>query len=238
MSNLKVTNFEEIYLDNSKFSQVKENFKLMFSEAQKDIPKINTVLDVGCATGDFLKFISEHMKELKKLEGMDILESFLKKAQENIPQGKFHKADIFDPDFNFPYKYDWVICAGVLNYTHNWKQLLMNLMKLCSDQGVIHIFAAYNEEPVDVEVKFKRSKIEDSEWEFRNSPSLYSIDNYLDSLKIKHDWVDFVMTHEIPKRIDDPMRSWTEPFRGNPYFLFQGNGQITTQKILKIWPTR
>ena len=230
---LKITDFEEIYLKENRFSQPKENFKLILKERKKDLSPLQSVLDVGCATGEFSYFLERELLHLKRNDGMDILPKLLEVAKTYVPSGNFYIGDITQKDFFFPKKYDWVTNIGVLAVVNNWKIVLRNLWSLLNPGGAVYVFSVFNEEPVDVEVKFRKQG-EEGAWEFRNTPSMKSIETYLEKCGKRYEWTHFEMPFAIQKRSDAPMRSWTEPFRGNPYFLFQGNGQITTQKILKI----
>ena len=49
--------------------------------------------------------------------------------------------------------------------------------------------------------------------------------------KLTVDWVDFKMPISIEKT-KDPMRSWTESFRGNPNAIIYGTNMFSTMKLL------
>jgi hypothetical protein len=85
---------------------------------------------------------------------------------------------------------------------------------------------------VDVLVNYRRAP--KGEWvQAHNLFSLVTMESICAEMGAHCRWVDFSMSKPIPKT-DDPMRSWTEPFRGNPHHLFYGTNMFSTMKLLVI----
>lgn len=104
------------------------------------------------------------------------------------------------------------------------------LAQLVNESGKIFVFSPFNEEPIDVILKYKYS--ENQNWEIgHNLFSMRSMEQICEKLNLSPEWVDFKMSIPIPKS-SDPMRSWTEPFRGNPNCLIYGTNMFSTMKLL------
>jgi hypothetical protein len=79
-------------------------------------------------------------------------------------------------------------------------------------------------------LKYKYSN--NKNWEIgHNLFSMKTMEIIAEKYKLKYEWIDFKMPFKIQKT-NDPMRSWTEPFRGNKNHLIYGTNMFSTMKLL------
>src|SRR3989344_3572898 len=86
---------DRLYLKEDRKNNPKESFKFIYRISNPFLRKIKKplILDIGCATGDFLYFISKkHPRAL--LFGVDIIPELLKRARKEVLQAKFLRGDI------------------------------------------------------------------------------------------------------------------------------------------------
>ncbi len=104
-----------------------ERQKLRFEKLVENLDLDNKrVLDFGCGLGAFCGFLEE--KGVKcDYTGIDIVESFIKKAQNSYPQGKFFRTSILDVTKSF----DYVFSSGT--YAFCQKELFLESLKKCFD---------------------------------------------------------------------------------------------------------
>ena len=128
---------------------------------------------------------------------------------------------------------DISVSCGVLPIFDDYKLYLNNLIKFTKKKGKIFIASLFNNFPLDVYVKYQRSK--DYKKNFLESGwNIFSKESILKFLKKnkkikKVYYKDFQIRKNLKKNINDPVRSWT--FRNR-------NGKlITTNGLSLILPT-
>ena len=120
------------YTEAIKDARVKE-----FPEFVSLLPKGGRVLDVGCAAGrDSKRFVQKGFRVI----GIDLVDSFLKDARENVPQAKFIKMDLLN--LKFPQNYFDAIWANAV-LLHIMKKdvpkALKEFYKILKPRGKLHI---------------------------------------------------------------------------------------------------
>ena len=190
------------------------------------------LFEVGCATGEYLHYIKERHPKIKRLVGIDNTDKLLAAARIKLPEIEFHVGDIENNLFKEGEKFDVVTCLGVMACVFDLENAINNLLDLLFPNGHLFLFGIVNEEPIDVQLVYKRSNKEENIWELgKNCYSLETYNKMLSSRCKKVEVLDFDLPFSIEKT-KDPLRSWTEEFRGNKNHLFYGTGQIATQKII------
>ncbi|OGT32225.1 MAG: hypothetical protein A3E87_04935 [Gammaproteobacteria bacterium RIFCSPHIGHO2_12_FULL_35_23] len=203
---------------------------------QFNIPRL---LDVGCATGEFLYYLNSVYPKAK-LAGVDIVPILLKKAQENVPSAKFWYADIHEGTNLLTEKkqYDAVFMSGVHSIFDDYKHSLNHLLNLVDfdNKGRAFIFGIFNPEDVDVLVKVKKiNKKENDQWESGwNCFSKKGITNYLRSKGYSSNFNDFHITIDVDKRADNPLRSWTIKLDNGARMIVHGSQIIHHFSLLTI----
>lgn len=79
-----------------------------------DLKKGDTVLDLGCATGELYEFLKKY--KIKKYCGVDFVDMFIKTAKKKYSKNK--KLKFIQLDFekkNIPKGFDWVFLSGTFN---------------------------------------------------------------------------------------------------------------------------
>lgn len=72
-----------------------------------------TLLDVGCGTGDFYRYLRKQCIDVE-YTGIDCSAVMVKQAKQLNPGGMFSEQDFFDDSFSA--RYDFIVASGVFNY--------------------------------------------------------------------------------------------------------------------------
>ena len=99
------------------------------------------IIDVGCATGEFLFFLKNKYPNLN-LSGMDIMSDLIDKAKKDVKDVKFHVGDITNPKKYLKKKFDIVIFMGVHSIWDDPNDWFPFLLKLCKKNGRLYIFVS------------------------------------------------------------------------------------------------
>ena len=204
---------DNIYLNEDRYQKPKEVHKEIISIIQKYFNQDYTsVLDCGCATGALLYNIQKVYPHLE-LNGFDISQEMIEYAKKKLTNTSLFVSDLGD-DFKYKdkkiKKSDIVICSGVLSIFDDYKKIINNLIISTNKNGIVIIHGQINPDPVDVIMRYRRA--DGNEWEGgRNIISKYSLESYLKSHSKVNDfeWNDYNLGIDVPKRIEDPMRTWT-----------------------------
>ena len=228
---------DQIYLNEDRFGHPKEMFKFIRSVITPAyLESAENVLDVGCATGEFIYFIKS-MHEGLKCTGIDISKAMIELAKKKQPGQEFIQEDILTNRQERNSKYDVVVCTGVLQIFDEIEVAITNLVSSVRSPGVLIIAGSFNNHDIDVLMRYKQSTEElRGVWETGwNLYSTTTYENYLKQLtKVKDwHWHDFRLPFALEER-SDSMRSWTIGTENNPYQLVNGACQLLYTKVLRI----
>lgn len=138
--------------------------------------KSGTLLDVGCGTGEHLKYLSSNFD----CTGLDINRRMIQIAKSKVPDAEFKVANMID--FKFRSKFDVIICLfssiGYVQSFHNLVKTIENLFRHLNDTGLVlvepwvfkkdfkkgHISLDTIEEDELKFVRMARSAISESTW--------------------------------------------------------------------------
>ncbi len=85
-------------------------------------PSAESILDIGCATAEHLK----HLSQFYKIGGIDLNSGLIKVAQEKIPDGNFWVRDM--SNFCIDSRFDVVLCLySAIGYVRTKKQVINTL---------------------------------------------------------------------------------------------------------------
>lgn len=211
---------DQFYLEEDYFTKPKEVFKLVtplvmesLEHTKKNNKKSISILDVGCANADFLRYLDLVLKTNQEIElfGLDVMKVLLDRAKKVFPKAKYSLADIRDSSrLNELFqgkKFDLVTMLAV-HPAFDDLEWIKNLISLTTDNGSIILSGTFNPYPYDVITRVKRSESSRYE-EGWNVHSKDSIKRECNSLGYEATFVDYEPDMIIQRRSDDGLRSWT-----------------------------
>ncbi|MGI9198421.1 MAG: class I SAM-dependent DNA methyltransferase [Candidatus Nanopelagicaceae bacterium] len=124
-----------------------EHPKVIAEIFDKQVPNINTVIDVGTGTG----LVGLYLKKLRSaiaIDGVDISPEMLEVARSKGVYRNLYIRDLTKEVIDTEAPYDALICIGIFTHGHLPKEAIMNLLPLVRKDGycVIVINARYFEE--------------------------------------------------------------------------------------------
>jgi len=216
----------EIYNNRSFYNEPKEYYNLVLSKILKSVSKPHSLLDIGCSNGSFL-FHASKVLAGTKLYGVEPVHDLAEIAQRNT-SADIAEIGLFDIAAHC--KYEIITMLGVLGIFTDVIVVLTKLKEIMASEGSVYVISSFNEEDIDVVLNYRRAPV--GPWESgHNLFSMKTVEYASKKLGMKCEWIDFKMSKPIPKT-DDPMRSWTEPFRNNENHLFYGTNMFSTMKLL------
>jgi len=227
---------DDIYLNEDRSENPKEIFKYVASKIEKiNLRSGSTLLDVGCATGEFIFYLMKKFPGLK-FTGIDVSEAMINRASEKMPKVNYFCKDILTETHNPNQKYNVVTCMGAIQIFDEIESSLKNLLMHAKKNGYVYIVGIFNEYPVDVIMRYRRTNLKNSIWE--TGWNLFCKETYENTLKsldydMVWEWYDFRMPFSLNKQID-PMRSWTIKTGFNSHQLVNGASQLINLKVLEI----
>lgn len=166
-----------IYLKENYIKKPKEQFYFLEKEILKKNNEID-LLDLGCAKGEFIYFLSRH-KKIKNLTGIDYSQSLIKYAKSqnrNTEKIKFYKKKA--ENFSIKKKFDFIIISGLISYFDDPKKIIKCSINHLKKNGIIIILDKFNENNVDILVSFRNNKISkkfEKGWNFHSIKTLSEI---------------------------------------------------------------
>jgi len=229
---------EPVYLKEDRFRKPKELFKVvgkMISDT--GFAPGSSLLEAGCATGEFLYYIKEQLPHFGHFYGFDISKKMIERARANVPGVAFSIDSVLDKKISKKYQCDVVVCLGVLSIFDDIEKPLKNLLSCVKRNGIIFIMSIFNDDPIDVLMRYRRVGRRAGEWETGwNIVSLATVGSLLRKTGYRLKWScqPFRLPFPMKKRPEDPMRAWTISTRDNPHQPINGACQLVNLQILKI----
>lgn len=211
--------------------------KEIFTQIYRILQQKNaqSVLDIGCASGDFLYFLPENIsgKGIDKSQDLiSIAES--RNSKFNV---KFESLDISEGVASESLKdyYDAVTILGTLHTFHDFKIILNLILKINTKIIIIH--SPFNEELIDTMHFHKDLSSGQSDYQSAyNIFSKYTFEKYLKENKIdSYSFKPFELSALIEKDIDHPMSCFHIVTDKGERYLTNGAGIIFKEYILEIY---
>lgn len=180
----------------------KEYYDVVFEQLKR--LDVKSILDIGCATGDFLYFLGEIVE---KKVGIDISEELISHAKLRVPDSEFRAIDVFE-FFRERERFDAVFMAGTLNTFMEYRHLLKSLIDATSPKLII-IQSPFNISPIDTRVMHVDAYSHNVE--FQCAYYLYSIDkliSYLEELGATVVSQKYQMQGVLKRDQTNPMRNY------------------------------
>ena len=230
------------YSEQDHHSQAKENFKilsqLLLEKIDADeIPRQAKVLDIGCATGALIHYLSTVFQDFS-FEGIDISEELIGIAKTKVPNVNFRVGTLHTLPETGTDLFDVVLLFGVLGIfdDSDARDAIHRLTKLVRPGGYIYLFSQFNEFDVDVLIKHRLTNPSNywADWESGwNIYSYRTIDNWLRDHVTEYKFIDF----EIPITLapqENPIRTWTIEMTNGGRKLTNGLKLLVDLKFLEI----
>lgn len=201
---------DSLYLNENRKLVPKEYFKFIAQESSGYMNKLErpNIIDIGCATGDFLWYLSQVYPNAQ-LTGMDVMSALLERAVKEVPAAKFIQGNV-ETGAGLPgTKFDAVFMLGVHSIFDDVAPVLNNTISMARKDGRVYIFGLFN--PLDVDVLLKaRYSGNSGPWEAGwNLFSKRTVGNYLQAKGYNYTFQDWKINVDLPMNTDDYFRSWT-----------------------------
>jgi cyclopropane fatty-acyl-phospholipid synthase-like methyltransferase len=181
------------------------------------------VLDIGCATGELVGYLSHRFRE-SRFTGIDVFEPLLAEARKFVPAAEFEAMSALDLPGKFAETFDIVSAVGVLDiFDHDEaRKFVQAMMACCRPGGRVYILSPFNEYGMDLNSRHRKwSATGASEWERGNS--IYSHEAIRDFAKSAANvsFAPFDIGMSMARR-EDPQRTWTVEALGKQHQLMNG----------------
>jgi SAM-dependent methyltransferase len=193
-----------------------------------DFSGIASIIDIGCATGAFLNYLSDRFPG-HSISGYEHLEELIKAGQKNYPGIQITQASILDSKKIAPTSADVITVQGVISIFDDIAPIVKNLALWIKPGGKILIHGMFNPFNVDVFVKYRRSEEYGTDrveagWNVISQKTI--TDLFIKSGARQVRFHEFQISTDLEKNSQDPLRSWTEK-------LADGTRQIVNATCLK-----
>lgn len=197
----------ETYLGENRAEPEKDIFCFLKQMLQADGLSPKRFLDVGCATGDLLAYLSRNYPEAQ-LIGIDIDTKLIDAAKLRT---ELSKAQLLVGDGlkTVVGKFDVVTSFGTLGIFDSFEPLLENLVANTAPGGRVYVQALLNPDDIDVRIAY-RDNLNGLDWmRGFNIFSRTQVDLWATRRGLKAHFEDFRMTSVLPKRESLPHRAHT-----------------------------
>ena len=215
---------EEVYAN---ITDVREKhvFKMVFEALDPYKPR--SIVDIGCATGDFLT-LSANRFEHSVLSGVDISKKLIELAK-----GRASSKDIeficedFWKNSELLEKYDVVTCFAVSGYFEDIETFLNPLVQIVGSHGRLFIQGLFNQNDVYVRTNWRTK---DSNWEpGLNQLPLKATINFLKESGFQTSWKEVQIMEIIDKNIAFPHRAFSSK---HPDFSLENGCNMLLNDVL------
>ncbi len=231
---------KNIYLQENRYDTPKEIFRLLGAlSSQTGLlgQSHATVVDFGCAAGEFLYYLAKSFPGSKYV-GYDVLPELIDKARVTVRDVEFKVGSVLDSELVADRSVDLSFLQGVHSIFDDFESCFSNLIRWTKPGGKIFIFGLFNPYPLDVWVQYRHSNApnrvsRESGW---NIFSKISVSTFIDKTigKNFHTYTQFEMPYDLEKRPEDFTRTWTyKDIQGKRYFT-NGLSLICNLEILEI----
>ena len=224
MSDAKYRNFGH-YIREGWSSEPKESFTALASHLEAMTPQPSGEhLDIGCATGELIFFVSSRYPALRST-GVDVFDELLARAKENVPAARFVKASALALPESFGGRFDLVTAVGVASVFDEteiegfWK----NLLDAARPGAPVMVLSPLNEYGVDTMIRH-RKRLDGVPLQWETGWNVFAIDTIreiVESLGATLQVERFRFGGRLEPR-PDPVRTWTMATEKDPKQLTNG----------------
>ena len=229
-----VRDHDKIYLDEDRKINTKESFKFIVKNSSEFIKSIQSpsILDIGCATGDLVYYLSKTFPHVR-LVGMDVMPELLERAKKEVPNVKFIMSDISNKNSLPLDKFDAIFMVGVHSIFDDVFPVFDNAISLLKKKGRLYVFGIFNDSDIDTLVKSRLSSTNTAWQSGWNLFSKKTIRDYVENKGLICQFTDWEIPIDIPKS-SDQLRSWTFKDNKGKRLVINGAGILHTFSLLEI----
>ena len=227
---------DAIYLKEERHDEPKELFKKLSSIISEFVVHEDELcmLDVGCATGELVYYLEKQFPNVSYY-GIDVSDDMLNLAKRKIGFAKLNNQSILELPLWVDMQFDVIVCLGVVGIFDEIEVTLSNLISSLKDGGRLLLSEQFNDDSVDVIMRYRRVDSDDNDWESGwNIFSMKTIEDIAKRYDKKVKWHEFRMPFGIEKG-DDPMRTWTIETEANRHQLILGSKQLIDLYVAEIY---
>ncbi len=209
---------------------LKDSFTKVYEILEKE--KILSVLDIGCASGDFIHFLPEKIRAT----GVDISSSLIETAKSRVrrPRTRFIQADILK---NTARKkigddHEAVTLLGTLHTFLDFRPLLKQVLALKPRLVLVH--SPFNEVDVDARHYHRVSDGNDFQCGYAVF-SMKTVGEYLQKIGVQQfEFIPFEMRTDLVKHKTNPLRNYHVRIENGERYLTNGIGLLFKEYFLLI----
>ncbi|GFO55604.1 hypothetical protein GMSM_26110 [Geomonas sp. Red276] len=228
-----------IYLNENRYRDTKEMFKqaaeLLGLASPPAVDAERSLVDLGAATGEFAYYVRS-INAAIRLSCVEYNEELVATSCDFLARHRIESAcgDINNltgiPDSTF----DFATSFGVTHIFDDFRPSLSEMIRVTRHGGRCLNVILLNEEPIDLLIRYRvaGSDLPIAGW---NKFALASVAAFLDRHPevASHRFVKHEMPFDIPRREENPMRSWTVPGPDGRRMLWNGlNMEISLYHVL------
>jgi len=185
-----------------------ERFKFIIKIIHPSLKKASSLLDIGCAKGEFFYAIKDDFHDIS-CTGIELSEDLINTglAKKELSHVNFVKASALD--FDLKEHFDIAIMSGVLSIFDDIDPPLENMANHIKSGGRGFIFSGFNTNNIDVIVRHRNNEMSSTKWESGlNMFSLKTVENSLKRFSNEVIFHKFVIPIDL-KPTDNPIQSYT-----------------------------
>lgn len=201
-----------IYFEEDYYNNPKEIFKFVAKSILEHTSsnKPQSLLDVGCARGEFIYYLlKQYPEQFTSIMGVDLLEELISSAKAFDGLKDIDFQCVSCDSYTIGKHFDVITMLGLISALANIKQTFANAALHQKTGGKLFVFSRFNHTDADVKVYYEnRSKKKD--WQVTATHSIHTIKDISEQCGYKIvDLLKFELPFELEEREDDPLRSWT-----------------------------
>ena len=219
-----------IYFRDNYFNKPKEIFKFM--EKNSSINNNDTILDIGCARGEFLHYLRVKKKIKSQMYGVDQSKKLINYALNKSPcvNTKFFDSDFLK--FKTKVKFSKIFILGVVECFEDLDKFVRQISVMTKKNAEIYLFCQSNDNNVDVQSKYLNIA-EKKDWQVTCLWSKHTLLKKFKKYGLKYKSKKNFSLPFKTKSQKDPMRGFTLDTEMGTFFA-NGLGQYYKLNLIKF----
>ncbi|MBF0494294.1 MAG: class I SAM-dependent methyltransferase [Candidatus Omnitrophica bacterium] len=212
---------------------LKEHEKELLSIIARDHRDFSgNVLDLGCASGTFIKAMHDKWPDAE-YTGVDISGELIDISRKKLAGVSVNLIVQDITRYKPAGKFDIIIASGILSCFEDFESVLGKWTSWLKKSGRLYIFGRFNSCDIDTKIIYRNNRYS-RDWE--KGLIVYSVDTvkrYLEGIKLKHDFKRFYLNIDIQKN-ENPIRTYTARCVDGSVLVINGANTIAEQFFLTI----